>query len=943
MPISILFITKNKREDMKKRNVIISLITLAFSLFTMASFSNKAVNSNRGVINREMPINNKIAANPTVSFTGIAPGWNNSSYGNDSTYRQLILAFGQHGVDYLANNHTADVTNRATSSYDIGNKLTIDGIPIYKIYNHFPSTKVGYDHGYEYFYVQYPIEIFNMRKNNAVVTLHIEAGAQFMDSYLPEVTLKYVGGSWIVTNANDFYLDEPIDFFYHSMVSWPHHFGTEAHAVLYDIPANGSEIGFNINTGNIDLTNTSNTFILDGLYNTTIIIYPSNGNIQLLDKDANNAIVKEFGGYQFAPNADYIFEIAVTCGSRTTFKFAINHFLLFEHRFNNNKSNKCALWVLDTTNQMSMDLYEELTGYQPTIVYGGSSSYDFMEGDPVYNFANITSAFDLYNDDINSANLAYIYEEGAVTNNKYNAGIWELTIKLTANGYKKLVTKTITINVHGYESLVNIYYDDNEPIRVPAGTKLVPPPNPATYQQNGYDYVFDGWYYQGAKWDFENDVVQGETNLYSRFITMGLHYIVTAHYQGINRATDTFSLADGSTFPFDLFAVNGATFEVFNDANKITSLIVHSNVTLTVKYNVVFTYIDPVEPTYTSEGHTGYWYSDVYPNYYFADSRGVELLDAEDVIIPRLKHLIADEIEDADYLLFTPSDYNLVGNDTGVYYGNLGNIFQNSFGFQFNINVPNSDINTTVTRIAFGATDIYGNSALAKLYLHDNTYKFGMFFNGSYDWSTYNVNPEWTPDVNHLVEFYAIKTDSTHMMFLLGFDGELIWKTAAKDISDINLSNRNFLSFYNEGSTKHASYYSSIPTVDKVLERFGERKLSAKDVSFDNYSNTGACLSKYQDAKNFYNTFLTPNQKVAFANNAKYANLKERFIAWGEANGEIISFNAQGALLSNHISSLSYKETPIYLIIVLIITFSTIGFGFIYPSLKNKKGGKYEK
>ena len=59
-----------------------------------------------------------------IELTGIAPGWNNSNKGNRLNYRELILAFGTYGTDYLANNHIADATNRATEQFDIGKKLT---------------------------------------------------------------------------------------------------------------------------------------------------------------------------------------------------------------------------------------------------------------------------------------------------------------------------------------------------------------------------------------------------------------------------------------------------------------------------------------------------------------------------------------------------------------------------------------------------------------------------------------------------------------------------------------------------------------------------------------------------------------------------------------------------------------------------------------------------
>ena len=594
-----------------------------------------------------------------MNYTGIAYGWNNANYSSNQNYRQLILSFGEHNVDFLANDHNANNTNRASDAYDIGKKLTINGLPIYKIRNHFPNTHVGYDHGFAYFYVNYPIDVLLMNKNNLVPTLHIEEGTEFMDVLLPEVNLKFVGGGWIANNSNEFRIDEPLEIYNHTLVDLPHHLGTDPHPILGQLPEEGCKLAFTVNTNDIDLTNAGNVFNIDGLYKCTLSITPSIGTILLLDKDSNNAVVQQFDGYLFAQNSNYTFEIEVICGQNTTVKFAINHLLVIDYTFSINKTGASDIWVIDTSGQLSIDVYQELDQYSPIINYGGTSSYDFIEGDSVYNFANVVNAFDLYDESVGVTNIVYEYEDGAVSDGKYNAGTWTLTIKLIVDGHE-IISKTITINVHGNTSLATIYYDDGEPIKVPVGSKLNPPINPNTYREGEYDYVFDGWYFEGAKWDFENDIVQGDMHLYSRFKPVSPHYIVTAIFEGIERLSTTYSLTKGSVLPFEVFELEGASFEVFLNGNKITSLVVQDDITILVKYIVVYTYVEAKEATCTEDGNIGYWYSSIYAGYYFADPEGREVI--KDVVIPKLNH-------DIIHLDYKDSTCSEVGN-VDCYYCN---------------------------------------------------------------------------------------------------------------------------------------------------------------------------------------------------------------------------------------------------------------------------------
>lgn len=873
-----------------------------------------------------------------VTFSGISPYWNNVHMGNNQGYNQLILAFGTTGVDFLANDHVANTTNRATKAYDVGRKLTINGLPIYKFYNRYPLTKVGYDHGKNYLYVQYPVEALLSTTEYAVPTLHIPAGTEFMDSSLSEVTIQLAGGVWMVTDSNQFTIEDPYYFNTKLVVPFPYHFTTESHAIMGGLPMMGCGLAFNINTGDIDLSQNP-AFHLSGLYHCRIIILPKTGTIQLFDVDGSS-VVQTYNGFVFTPNTEYNFEIEFVCGEQTTVKFAINHYLLINHTFNDDRSGNCDFWILEQSGSMIMDFYEEVNKYKPVIDFGGSSVYDFIEGDPLYNFTGVVNAFDLYNDSISAANLVYEYEDGAVTNGHYNAGTWKLKIKLSVPGHKTVV-KEITINVHGTTSVANVYYDDGEAIQVPVGAKLTPPKNPATYRENGHDYVFEGWYYQGAKWDFENNVVQGDMHLYSRFVETTAHYVVTVNFEGLFKPTETYSVISGGSLPFDLFEVDGASFEVYFSDNKINSLVVTNDTTIVVKYTVVFTYYPPVEPTESSDGHVGYWASPLYEGYYFADSEGKEVIT--DIRIPKISNGIDDDplVANGNYKLFTISDYPFNVNDAGGWpwfsATEMVDAMSDSFGFRFILNIPENGLSSNII-LRFGGTNLFGADAIITVNMNYSS-NISVLFNGVEEDSS-KVYPNWSTGVDHLVEIYFIKTSSASANILFGYDGELLWKSANKNISGVTFHN-NFTAM---STANTASYYKSAEdTTHKALNRFSARQLHTGDIAFDNNSDTGMCLGQngyYAKAKAFYNNFLTSNQKKAFASNNTYAQQRERMIAWGLANGETLSFNGStGDLILNTLKISIFNEymgDKLTIFIIIATCSASFLLAFVFLSKKKK-------
>lgn len=279
-------------------------------------------------------------------------------------------------------------------------------------------------------------------------------------------------------------------------------------------------------------------------------------------------------------------------------------------------------------------------------------------------------------------------------------------------------------------------------------------------------------------------------------------------------------------------------------------------------------------------------------------------------------------VVNGDYTMFTPSDYSLGPNDGAGYMyfcTSEGTIDAASDSFCFRVNANIADT-SAYSVLSFGANNIYGSSPIVKVEMHYGTNCY-LAFNNSVDYgaSTFYT---WETGKDYLVEVYFIKTSATAANVLLGINGELIWKSGSKDITGLTFG-KNFTM---TGTANTASYYSPVSTnTADALYRFGTRKLDALNVGFADNSNTGSCLTKYADAKSFYNAYLTKPQRVAFSQNAGYENLKNRFVAWGAANGESVSFNGSTGVLEAYkgFSILDSETNNTFAVVISVIAITS--------------------
>ena len=296
-------------------------------------------------------------------------------------------------------------------------------------------------------------------------------------------------------------------------------------------------------------------------------------------------------------------------------------------------------------------------------------------------------------------------------------------------------------------------------------------------------------------------------------------------------------------------------------------------------------------------------------------------------------------VKNSDYKLFTFGDYHFSGNTNFIRYTSTENIdaLENSFGLRFIVNIPDGQSGNAVAK--FGCSDMYGTSPLMTLTL-DYTNNVFLTFNGSIDWNTSKVHA-WSTGIDHLVEFYAIRTSETAVTCLLGIDGELIFKSGSKSLEGLTI--RKFLTI--TGTADSYTWYSDAnDTTAKALNRFNKMKLHSEDIPYTDNTDTGACRGNdgyYAEAKAFYNTFLTGRQELEFATGATYVDPRARLVAWAAANGETLSFNpSTGALViaANYapLAIITKNENLLAAIIALVFISISTTFAVLWILRKRK-------
>ena len=142
----------------------------------------------------------------SVNYTGIQ--WNNANYGpSDSvaTGYKLLIRF---DANLSVNPNTANTTNQATSSYDVGNRILVNGVPIKDV----GGCNICYPSAQNFLYIYVYDTNLTYTEDYFRPTLYIPSGTLFMNVILPEMTFVFNGvlgdtGAWSYIESSKTYSD----------------------------------------------------------------------------------------------------------------------------------------------------------------------------------------------------------------------------------------------------------------------------------------------------------------------------------------------------------------------------------------------------------------------------------------------------------------------------------------------------------------------------------------------------------------------------------------------------------------------------------------------------------------------------------------------------------------------------------------------------------------
>ena len=173
----------------------------------------------------------------------------------------------------------------------------------------------------------------------------------------------------------------------------------------------------------------------------------------------------------------------------------------------------------------------------------------------------------------------YVWDEGAITDGKMNAGVWTCTITATdANG--NYATATVRVTVKG-EPKFTVTFDGKDEAEYAYGAKIEKPADPTKASTEKYQYTFDGWYNGETKWDFENDVITADVELTAKFVQSDVYYKVSVTMDG---ETQVIYVTYGAQVDLSVFDKEGFTKVVKENGEEITSLIVTADVAVEISY-----------------------------------------------------------------------------------------------------------------------------------------------------------------------------------------------------------------------------------------------------------------------------------------------------------------------------------------------------------------------
>ncbi len=506
---------------------------------------------------------------PMAEFVGVNY-WNNNIYTQAGT-RLTLLDF---DVEKLGN------VEHSINSVTAAAGITINGMKVADI----EGASVLYTHGANHMAIDLPTAALYPTAEYPITVMKVEEGTVFENYELPAITLSLIGGTWLVGEYET--MPQETDYVTISDLTGETRYELGAESMLSAIDGYEGDVS------------------LKFVYSSTEAIkdYAPFGGLAVYLNSTNL-----WDGWRIFFMANKVYVYDATMGG-----VGDEHVLIGEADFGieNNIELQIEISIKENNGKYSIVIggscakILEINDITPIgdCIGGGVMIYSASRGCIVkdYKFGDIFDpvltvyskqeivlnkgdavpeidavAFDGWTE----ITPTYVWDEGAITDGKMNAGIWICTITATdANG--NYATATVRVTVKD-ELKFTVTFDGKDEAEYAYGAKIEKPADPTKASTEKYQYTFDGWYNGETKWDFENDIITADVELTAKFIQSDVYYKVSVTMDG---ETQVIYVTYGAQVDLSAFDKEGFTKVVKQNGEEITSLIVTADVAVEISY-----------------------------------------------------------------------------------------------------------------------------------------------------------------------------------------------------------------------------------------------------------------------------------------------------------------------------------------------------------------------
>ena len=542
-----------------------------------------------------------------VKFSCVNVSWNNvRNYASgDKRLVQTILDF-----DYTDENRpetpegeTAPILwlGKAASSTPsaVAKRITVNGVKLSEI----SGAYVDYSQGFNHMYIVLPESALLPTASYPAAKLEIKENAVFEDSVLPELTLTFIGGSWVVGEFEEYELPADgyttiSDIAGADSVKIPVG-GTPAYVIDGEdvdfrfllsadaIIKNGAPAGYMTLYLNSTQNKNWDGFRFEFCFNWATLQYVVNvydaSMVNQEEVAAGGSGHKLLGTFPVGFAAkDYASFVVIITESDGLYNIVIveDGFKLGEITGIAPRGENIgdAMLISSPLTDWTLRDYKIGDVSAPMIYVNTREEYFLEEGDEVPEFE-----YRIYDrtDVISDVMTEIVPDEDALDDeSKLKAGEYEFLIVATDKSGNETVKKII-LHVAG-EQKFTITFDGQNGTECVFGSLITKPEDPTKAATNRVYYAFDGWYNGETKWDFANDTVSSDLNLVSRFIEKDVLYKIT--FTGVGEEDVEIYAKYGAQVDVAFLEKSGFDVVLKVDGESVDRIIVRGDTTVAVSY-----------------------------------------------------------------------------------------------------------------------------------------------------------------------------------------------------------------------------------------------------------------------------------------------------------------------------------------------------------------------